>query len=34
MSKENKTTDFGFTEVPWEENKKSCWSFPLSSSQV
>lgn len=22
MSKENKTTDFGFTEVPWEEKQK------------
>lgn len=22
MSKENKTTDFGFTQVPWEEKQK------------
>ncbi len=32
MSKDNKTTDFGFSEVPWEEKqKKSSWSFSLSS---
>ncbi|MDE4947245.1 class I SAM-dependent methyltransferase, partial [Francisella tularensis subsp. holarctica] len=28
MSKENKTTDFGFTQVPWEEKqKKVAWVF-------
>ncbi|EKM86772.1 menaquinone biosynthesis methyltransferase [Francisella tularensis subsp. tularensis 80700075] len=32
MSKENKTTDFGFTQVPWEENKKGSWGIPFSSS--
>lgn len=33
MSKENKTTDFGFTQVPWEEKqKKGSWGIPFSSS--